>query len=137
MLVQRLLSWPDSHRRFPCPPFPSPPQVRVSLDCQLRMSAVDGSHVRTGKSFLALPESHDTRIEFPYSILEIKLADDQPEWVSRLLSSGMVIEVAAFSKYLHSVPGLRGGWGVPMVCSPVASAPAIQGHQSPLRKWQP
>ncbi|GAX80220.1 hypothetical protein CEUSTIGMA_g7658.t1 [Chlamydomonas eustigma] len=42
---------------------------------------------------------------FPYSIVEVKLEDEEacPEWLSELQSSNMMVEAPKFSKFLHGM----------------------------------
>eukprot|EP01043_Picozoa_sp_COSAG02_P052871 COSAG02_NODE_5763_length_4059_cov_5.780808_3_plen_639_part_00 len=54
---------------------------------------------------------------FPYSVLEIKLREDQtiPDWFKELLHDGLVIDMAKYSKFLHGVSMLKqpSGAGIP------------------------
>ena len=83
--------------------------VRSTLDCQLRM--VDETSSRSslppGEWFRpqtadALKDVH----EFPYSVLEIKLQGESPEWVQTLITGGKITKCEKFSKYLHSIVAL-------------------------------
>lgn len=40
-------------------------------------------------------------VHFPYTVFEIKLQDDPPDWLTQLLSSGLLTEVPKFSKFIH------------------------------------
>jgi hypothetical protein len=51
---------------------------------------------------------HELLVEFPFAILEVKLQDEAPPWVQELLASGMLTQVAKFSKFLHGTASLRG-----------------------------
>lgn len=46
---------------------------------------------------------------FPYSVLEIKLREDQtiPDWFKELLHDGLVIDMPKYSKFLHGVSMLK------------------------------
>ena len=97
--------------------------VRVSLDTQLRMLDERGAGAGVGaKGRNAAAASWCRRldpngpplgpnelIEFPFAVLEIKLQDAAPDWVSELLASGRLVQCTKFSKFLHgaSVGGAR------------------------------
>lgn len=82
----------------------------MSLDTDLRMI----KETRTGQDQWCrsieqdIPKDQEI-VQFPYAVFEIKLqTEDPPEWVSQLLSSGLLTEVPKFSKFLHGTAKLFG-----------------------------
>jgi SPX domain protein involved in polyphosphate accumulation len=59
------------------------------------------------ESLAQLPASDAVR--FPYAILEVKLQDREasPAWVHELKTSGVLVEVPNFSKFLHGMALLK------------------------------
>ena len=87
--------------------------VRVSLDTNLCMISERGYDLQGGKQWHRDPDKPITEtdiIRFPHAILEVKLqlneGDPTPEWVTELLSSGMLYEVHKFSKFIHGCAAL-------------------------------
>ena len=83
--------------------------VRSTLDCQLRM--VDETSTRSSLAPGEWYRPLNTELikdvhEFPYSVLEIKLQGDAPDWVKALIDSGKIVKCDKFSKYLHSIVAL-------------------------------
>ena len=84
--------------------------VRSTLDCQLRM--VDETSTRGSLApdewYRPLQDELNKDIhEFPYSVLEIKLQGDTPEWVTELTNSGKISKCYKFSKYLVRCAALQ------------------------------
>ncbi|GBF99690.1 vacuolar transporter chaperone [Raphidocelis subcapitata] len=80
--------------------------LRVSLDEDMLLLRERGRHATPGDWCAALeaagPLPGGDALRFPYAVLEIKLAAGRrPRWVKELLASGLLVEVAAFSKFLH------------------------------------
>eukprot|EP00698_Gefionella_okellyi_P007729 TRINITY_DN1886_c0_g1_i1.p1 TRINITY_DN1886_c0_g1~~TRINITY_DN1886_c0_g1_i1.p1 ORF type:complete len:973 (+),score=217.01 TRINITY_DN1886_c0_g1_i1:67-2985(+) len=75
-------------------------EVRISLDTKMvlsneRLTFRDGEWCMRPEDVPA-----DQRIEFPFSILEIKLQGETPAWVADLLAQPYITAVKKFSKYL-------------------------------------
>eukprot|EP00210_Caulerpa_lentillifera_P006443 g6155.t1 len=85
-------------------------RVRMSLDTNLRMikdSKTGGSNLLSG--FLDQQDTVQDQdiVQFPYAVFEIKLqTEDPPDWVTDLMSSGLLTEVPKFSKFLHGTAEL-------------------------------
>lgn len=80
--------------------------VRSTFDSQLRMVDETATRTSLGEDEWYRPLNNELIKdvhEFPYSVLEIKLQGDAPEWVTRLIESGKIIKCYKFSKYLHSI----------------------------------
>lgn len=82
--------------------------VRISLDTNLTMISERTDEVAHGLRWFRDPNSAvpaDEITRFPHSVLEIKLQlqdeGQTPAWVSELLSSGKLLEVHKFSKFIH------------------------------------
>ncbi|KAJ1984672.1 hypothetical protein H4R34_000506 [Dimargaris verticillata] len=100
---------------------PGDARVRISLDtelCMVREDNYDGVQ-RSGSNWrrtdidtqYPFPDIDDADIcRFPYAVLEVKLQThvgaEPPEWVTRLVNSGLVESVPKFSKYIHGVSTL-------------------------------
>ena len=97
--------------------------VRVSLDTQLRMvdergaggAGVNGTKPKPAseagwcRRLGGAPLGAHECVEFPFAILEIKLQDTAPPWISELLASGRLVQCTKFSKFLHGTAALRTG----------------------------
>ena len=120
--------------------------VRVSLDTQLRMldertagpqpwaawhRPLDGKH----------PVAPHELVDFPYAVLEVKLQDAEPKWVTALLASGRLIPCTKYSKFLHGTASLRvhevdrlpHWWDDASVVPPSALAAVTTGGTAPRR----
>ncbi|KAJ1971002.1 hypothetical protein H4R35_005527 [Dimargaris xerosporica] len=100
---------------------PGDARVRISLDtelCMVREDSYDGVQ-RSASNWrrtdidtqYPFPDIDDADIcRFPYAVLEVKLQThvgaEPPEWVTRLVNSGLVESVPKFSKYIHGVSTL-------------------------------
>ena len=82
--------------------------VRVSLDTNLCMINERTENVVSGERWyrdpaVEIPRGEITR--FPHAVLEVKLQleneGDQPDWLTELINSGMLLEVHKFSKFIH------------------------------------
>lgn len=88
--------------------------VRFSFDENMLLLR-EGAATRNGSSDWCSPlESLAQRpasdaVRFPYAILEVKLQDRKasPAWVHELKTSGVLVEVPKFSKFLHGVALLQ------------------------------
>ena len=60
----------------------------------------DSAMTRVRLSRGLVVENSDWCYRFPFVVLEVKLQDEAPSWVSDLLNSGMLCEVKKFSKFL-------------------------------------
>ena len=77
--------------------------VRISLDTNLCMTKEYGyatSHSWC-RDFSLFPLRDDDVAQFPYGVVEIKLQAKPPQWVKDLVSTGMLLVVPKFSKFLH------------------------------------
>ncbi|KAL4433860.1 hypothetical protein ABPG75_000301 [Micractinium tetrahymenae] len=77
--------------------------VRISLDTQLHMVREHGAPRAPGdwcRDMAAPLPPHDA-VYFPYAVVEIKLQEAPPAWVTDLLGTGMLLPVPKFSKFLH------------------------------------
>lgn len=83
--------------------------VRVSLDTQLRMldERLPGPQLWSAWHRL-LDDKHPVAphelVDFPYAVLEVKLQDAEPKWVTALLASGRLVQCTKFSKARVSTP---------------------------------
>jgi len=83
--------------------------VRVSLDTQLRMldERLPGPQPWSAWHRL-LDDKHPVAphelVDFPYAVLEVKLQDAEPKWVTALLASGRLVQCTKFSKARVSTP---------------------------------
>lgn len=82
--------------------------VRISLDTNLCMITERTKEQLNGTRWFRdpkIPVPPDQITRLPYAVLEIKLQlldeADTPSWVSDLISSGMLMEVHKFSKFIH------------------------------------
>jgi SPX domain protein involved in polyphosphate accumulation len=90
--------------------------VRFSLDEHMLLLREGGNSNNSGsagswcsplESLGQIPGTDAVR--FPYGILEIKLQDKEgaPAWVHDLTTSGVLVEVPKFSKFLHGMALLQ------------------------------
>ncbi len=80
--------------------------VRVSLDTNLCMIMEDlGGNENRWFRESDQPVPHNEITWFPHAVLEVKLSleegEEQPQWVTDLIDSGMLTEVHKFSKFIH------------------------------------
>jgi hypothetical protein len=83
--------------------------VRFSFDEHMLLLR-EGAAARNGSGWCSPLESlpqlpTSDAVRFPYAILEVKLQDREasPAWVHELKTSGVLVEVPKFSKFLHGM----------------------------------
>lgn len=77
--------------------------VRISLDTNLCMTKEYGYGTNHSwcRDFSMFPLGEGDVAQFPYGVVEIKLQAKPPQWVKDLISTGMLLVVPKFSKFLH------------------------------------
>lgn len=82
--------------------------VRISLDTNLCMTKEYGYGTTHSwcRDFSLFPLREDDVAQFPYGVVEIKLQAKPPQWVKDLISTGMLLVVPKFSKFLHGTASL-------------------------------
>eukprot|EP01023_Acetabularia_acetabulum_P064185 TRINITY_DN823_c0_g1_i10.p1 TRINITY_DN823_c0_g1~~TRINITY_DN823_c0_g1_i10.p1 ORF type:complete len:741 (+),score=111.50 TRINITY_DN823_c0_g1_i10:170-2392(+) len=108
--------------------------VRVSLDCDVQMIRELNAPKLPGdwcRNTVTAPVPPHDLIKFPYGIVEVKLQDAAPDWVRTLISSGLLVPVPKFSKFLHGMAMLFGDkvhstpyWFLPDPCNSEYVTPA-------------
>lgn len=76
----------------------------MSLDTHLRMIREKDAPRAKGDWCRDMRQRLEERevVHFPYAVFEIKLAqEDPPDWVQKIVDSGIIVEVPKFSKFLH------------------------------------
>jgi len=82
--------------------------LRVSIDTDLRFTketaAARGPAWCRAEGTLAAAAAAGEQRLFPYAVVELKVeaGANRPQWVENLLAAGVLLEVPAFSKFLHA-----------------------------------
>jgi len=96
--------------------------MRISLDTDLVMSA-ESSPAAGGsapgdwcRNLTTHPLAPHEAVPFPYGVVEVKLQAEAPVWLEALVTSGLLLVVPKFSKFLHGMAVLyqpRTGASIP------------------------
>lgn len=79
--------------------------VRISIDTDLKMIREKNAPKKPGDWCRDMTSSLGPRdvVNFPYTVLEVKLQDEPAEWVNRLTEGGMLVVVPKFSKFQNGM----------------------------------
>eukprot|EP00890_Picochlorum_soloecismus_P002733 jgi/Picsp_1/3460/NSC_06298-R1_vacuolar transporter chaperone 4 len=81
--------------------------VRISLDtklCMIKEYPKDGPY--WCRDIGLSPLYQGDVVQFPYGVVEIKLQSSPPDWVKKLVKTGILLVIPKFSKFLHGTASL-------------------------------
>ncbi|UPQ97546.1 vacuolar transporter chaperone [Chloropicon primus] len=79
--------------------------VRISIDTDLKMIREKNAPRKGGDwcRDMTAPLPPQDVVNFPYTVLEVKLQDEPAEWVNRLTEGGLLVAVPKFSKFQNGM----------------------------------
>ena len=110
--------------------------VRISLDtklCMIKEHPKDGPY--WCRDLGISPLYQGDAVQFPYGVVEIKLQSNPPDWVKKLVKTGILLVIPKFSKFLHGTASLYQDYvdNVPYWFLPNLENP--KGHLTPAT-WE-